>query len=179
MYKIIVNLIFIALFLILTKTSKTGLVKSNKISKEIIILSFIIILYGLQGMPTWDFEAYYVKFYPAARELIFTRYLVSLTLRIILFVSGVGIIFRKEIFRKIVIGLAYFSLVTIPWKHPVTAVERFILLKINAGVLPVNLLPRIDWVAGAYVTIYSIIDIVTASFLIYLFTRTKIRGQFR
>jgi hypothetical protein len=164
--------------LVLTKTAKTTAVIPNRISKEVIILSFSIILYTLQGMPTLDFNSYYVRFYPAARELIFFRYLVSLALRTIMLVSSVGIIFRKEIFRKIIIGSACFILVTIFWKHPVAAVKRFILLKINAGVLSVDLLPKIDLVAWAYVVAYSIIDIIIVSFLIYLFTRPRIKEQF-
>jgi hypothetical protein len=35
-------------------------------------------------------------------------------------------------------------LATIFWKYPSAAVKRFILLKINEGVLPLELLPRIN-----------------------------------
>jgi hypothetical protein len=94
-YKILYNLIFIILFLILARTNRTAAAAAHKISKEIIILSFIIILYAVQGMPTLDFNAYYVRFYPAEKMLIFGRYLVSLGLRIIMLVAGIGIIFRK------------------------------------------------------------------------------------
>jgi len=178
MYKIIVDLTLIVLFLIIAKTSKLAVIRKNKISKEIIILSFIIILYALQGMPTFDFNAYYVKFYPASRNLCFARFLISWIWRVILIISGLGIIFRKEIFRKMIILTSFISMLTIGWKHPLAAVKRFIVLKINTGVLPFDWLPKIDTIAWAYVIIYSIIDLTVAFFLVYLFTRARIKEQF-
>jgi len=160
------------------KMSRTGVVSKNKISKEIIILSFITILYSLQGMPTLDFNAYYIKFYPSPQKLIFARHLLSIALRVVLIVSGIGIVFRKEIFRKIIIFTSFFIIVTICWKHPIIAVKNFLIWKIKEGVLPVSLIPKINMVAWIYVVAYSISDIIVAFFLIYLFTRVKIKEQF-
>lgn len=179
MYKIIVNLTFIILFLILSKTVRTAQPKPGKISREIIILSFIIILYALQGLPTLDFNTYYIKFDPLAPEIIFARYLVSWLIRIILFIAGIGIIFRKEIFRRVLIGLAFFNLLTVPWKHPLIAVKKYILFKIDTGVLAADLLPALDRIAWLYVGVYATLDIVVAAFFIYLLTRPGMKGQFK
>ena len=151
----------------------------HKVSKEIIILSIVVILYSLQGLPNLNFAAYAIKFSPLPGKLVFGRYLLSLVIRIFLFISGIGILFRKDIFRKSIIFISLFTICTIYWKHPFLCFKNSLMFNINHGVLSPSLMPKIDMIAWICVVICYMIDISIAIFLIYLFTRPKIRGQFK
>jgi len=151
----------------------------DKVSKEIIILSIIIIAYSLQGMPNFDFDSYAFKFRPLPENLIFFRYLFSIALRIFLFVTGIGVLFRKEIFRKCVIFAGFFTVITVYWKHPVSVFKSVLLWRIEQGVVPASMMPKIDELAWKSALICYLIDIIIAFVLIYLFTRPKIKEQFR
>jgi hypothetical protein len=151
----------------------------DKVSKEIIILSIVVILYSLQGLPNLNFAAYAIKFQPISEKLIFGRYLLSLALRTILFTAGIGILFRKDIFRKSIIFISLFTICTIYWKHPLLCFKNSLMFDINHGVLSVSLLPKIDMIAWICVVICYMMDISIAVFLIYLFTRPKIKEQFK
>lgn len=159
--------------------SEIGILARNKISKEIIILGFIVIFYSLQGMPTLDFSAYYARFSPSPQKLIFARYLLSIALRVVFLVSAIGILFRKDIFRKIIIFASFFTIATVYWKHPVIIYKRILMWKIVQGTIPASMIPKIDMLAWISALICYLIDIIVAFVLIYLFTRSKIKTQFK
>jgi hypothetical protein len=158
---------------------KLPMLAKDKPSKEIIILSIIVILYALQSFPNLDFAAYAIKFNPLPEKLIFGRYLLSIAIRIFLLIAGIGVLFRKDIFRKSVIFICLFTIGTIYWKHPFICFKNSLMFDINHGLLSVNLIPKIDMIAWICVVICYMIDISIAIFLIYLFTRPKIKGQFK
>jgi hypothetical protein len=149
-----------------------------KISKGLIIFSILIILYALHGMPPFSFSSYYVKFRPEPEKIIFIRYIFSLAIRAALLVSGVGILFRKDIFRKVILGVSFFTLATIYWKHPAICFKRVLLWKVAQGILPAEVIPKADMLARMSSIICSSVDIVFALCLIYYFTRPKVKQQF-
>jgi hypothetical protein len=159
-------------------TGETGIVKRVKISKGIIIFSILIIIYSLHGLPTVNFNTYYTKFYPSSEKAILARYIFSIALRIVLVISGVGILFRRDIFRKIILGISFFTVVTVYWKHPVICFKRVLIWKINQGVLPIDVLPKIDMLSRVSAIICSSVDIGFALCLVYYFTRPKVKQQF-
>lgn len=146
--------------------------------KGIIIFSVLIIFYALLGFPLSDFKAYYPKFYPSAQYLIFGRYVLSIAIRIILIVTGLGILFRKEIFRDLILALSFFTIATVYWKHPLVVFQRIFSLKVAQGALPSVIIPKINMLSWACVILNSLVDIGFSLCLIYYFTRPKVREQF-
>jgi hypothetical protein len=159
--------------------SEIDIIVRKKLSKEIIILSIIVIAYSLQGLPTLDFNSYAVKLQPLPETLILFRYVFSLALRIVLFTSGIGILFRKEIFRKCIIFIGFLTIATVYWKHPVIIFKRILMLRIEQGVVSESMIPKMNMLAWKSAVICYIIDIIIVSVLIYLFTRPKIKEQFK
>ena len=159
--------------------SKIDINAKNNISKEIIILGILVVLYSFQGIPTFDFESYAVKFRPLAEEIILARYVFSIIFRVAIFVIGIGILFRKEIFRKSIIGFSLFTIATVYWKHPVSVFKRVLMWNIQQGAVSADMLPRIDILAWESAVFCYTVDIVIASVLIYLFTRPHISEQFK
>lgn len=159
--------------------TEAGIVAKDKVSKEIIILSIIIILYSLQGMPILNFDSYALEFRPLPEKLILLRYAFSIALRIFLFITGIGILFRREIFRKCIIFASFFTIITVYWKHPVVVFKRVLIWRIAQGVVPVSMIPKINILAWKSAAICYSIDIIIALVLIYLFTRPKIKEQFK
>ena len=151
----------------------------GKISKGIIIFSILIIIYSIHGLPIVNFKTYYSKFYPSPERVILVRYILSIALRVVLIISSLGILLRKEIFRKIILFLSLFTIATIYWKHPVVCFERVLLWKVSQGILPVDVLTRIDMLSRISAMICAIMDIGFALCLIYYFTRPQVKKQFR
>ncbi|MFA4989430.1 MAG: hypothetical protein WC576_01520 [Candidatus Omnitrophota bacterium] len=150
----------------------------GKIPKGLIIFSILIIVYSLHGLPTVNFNTYYAKFYPSSEKIILARYILSIALRIVLIISGIGILFRRDIFRKAILGISFFTIATVYWKHPVICFKRVLLWKINQGVLPIDVLPKIDMLSWFSAIICSLMDIGFTLCLIYYFTRPKVKKQF-
>ena len=159
--------------------AKNVIAVKDKVSKEIVILGIIVIFYSLQGMPTLDFGSYAVKLYPLPERLILFRYFFSIALRIFLLVAGIGVLFRKEFFRKCFIFAGFFTIITVYWKHPVIVFKRVLILRIEQGIVPASMMPRIDVLAWKSAVICYLIDIIIVLVLIYLLSRPKIKEQFK
>ncbi|MDD5097122.1 MAG: hypothetical protein PHU59_01330 [Candidatus Omnitrophica bacterium] len=159
--------------------NETDNITKPKISKEIIILGIIVILYSLQGMPVFNFSYYASKFAPLPEKFIFTRFVFSITLRIFLLISGIGILLRKEIFRKSVLLVSFFTICTIYWKHPVLCYKNSFMYNVKQGWISADLIPKIDLISWFCVAASYLIDISISAFLIYLLSRPKIKAQFK
>lgn len=158
---------------------RTGVRAQGKITRGIVICAFLVIVYSFVGAPYDTFSSYYSKFRPAPQDLIFIRYLFSIALRLALFISGIGILFRKNIFRKITIGISFFTIATVYWKHPVICFKRVLLWRITQGVLSADIIPRIDRLSWVCVAICSVIDISICLCLIVYLTRPEVKKQFK
>ena len=151
----------------------------GKISKEIIVLAAIIILYSVVGMPSSSFDDYALRLRPLPEQIIFARFIYSITLRIVLFISGIGILFRRDIFRKIVLFISFFTISTVYWKHPVFYFKKFLMSYFGQGAPTVELISKVNFMAWGCVAICCIVDISVALCLVYFFTRSKIKEQFK
>ena len=152
--------------------------KEEKISRQIVVLSVLVILYSFQGLPGLNFSFYAMKFYPLPEKWILARYGGSIALRVFLFIAGIGILFRKDIFRKIIVGICLWTIFTVYWKHPLGSFKNSLMFNIRHGIIPVDLMPKIDMMAWTCLCLAYTIDITISLFFIYLFTRPKIKEQF-
>ncbi len=79
-------------------------------------------IYHLIGISDYGF--YQFMFQQLASRAIFYRYIVSVLFRLITIAAGLGLVLRKEAFRKFAIGLAVYMLCTVYWKHPFYVFEN-------------------------------------------------------
>lgn len=119
-------------------------------------------------------------------RIIIVRYFVSIGLRIVGLIAGIGILFRKNLFRRLALALSFFTILTIYWKHPINCF-RIIFDRIGQQILAtsaiadqaltvIKLLQSVMWVT---LVIVYIIDLGFSICLIYYFTRPKVKEQFR
>ena len=153
--------------------------RKEKISKGIIISAILIILYSLHGLPTVGFDIYYSRFYPLPEKVILARYIFSIALRITLIACSLGILLRKDIFRRALLLISFFTIATVYWKHPVDCFKRVLLWKIEQGILPAEALSTVDTASRISSLLCSAVDIGFALCLIYYFTRPRVKGQFQ
>lgn len=94
----------------------------NKKPLGIVILgSALVVTYSFmfaEFVSPGGYEAYSAVFRPMPQGLILLRYCFSIILRIAGVACGIGIILRKEMFRRLAVGLGVFNIVTIFLKHP-------------------------------------------------------------
>ena len=114
--------------------------------------------------------------------LIVIRYIVSCGLRIVGLVSGIGILYLNDVFRKIAIGLGIFVMSTIFFKHPfhgfsvqADKIEELVFLIRELGFYSVSA----SMVTWGLVILVSLIDFVFAASIVYFFTRPKVKKQFQ
>ena len=151
----------------------------RKITIGIVMCAILVIEYSFFGMPIGGFNVYYSKFRPSPENLIFLRYLFSIFQRLVLLISGIGILFRRDIFRKITIFASFFIISTVYWKHPVACYRKILWWKIIDKTLPVDIITRINMLAWVCVAISTIIDVSICLCLIYYLTRANIKEQFK
>ncbi len=127
----------------------------------------------------WSNYGYYQQFFQFMPDsLIPWRYSFSLLLRITSIACGLGIILRKDIFRRILVGICVFNIVTIYWKHPPYAIQNVV----NNFLLFMPFL----FPAGAENLVFNIfllmiygMDFIIFGIFIYYFTRSGVKAQFR
>ena len=108
-------------------------IKARPVSAELVVLGALIVIYSLQGFIDFDYSLYAQRLYYLPKGLIAVRYAFSIGVRALLFISGVGIFFRREIFRKSAVFVCLFTIFTIYWKHPVRVFKDILVLKIKQG----------------------------------------------
>jgi len=158
---------------------KTAVGAKEKITRGIIICAILVITYSFLGMPSGSFSSYYDNFRPSPPNLIFMRYLFSIALRLAMLICGIGILFRKNIFRKATIFIGFFTIATACWKHPPICFKIIFLKGIGQGMFSADIIPRINILSWICVAICSIIDISICLCLIYYLTRPKVKEQFK
>lgn len=158
-------------------------------SKAITIVAVLIILGAFWRLVRLiNFNHYKFLFQQFPERAIFIRYLFSIISRIAAIACGVGILSRREFFRKFIVILSLFTILTIYWRHPIAAFQNAYEkamqqrmadsgVSIKGGVYytatPANRLPVIVALAAAYA-----VDLAFAGFLIYFFTRKKVKEEF-
>jgi SAM-dependent methyltransferase len=134
-----------------------------------------------------DFEHYSYLFSPLPSRIIFLRFGLSWALRLTGLLSGIGILFRKDGFRKLALGLFVFTLFTVPWKHPVFGFRHHAayldqLLK-DQGAYPLKMagvvIPSFSSLAPVSARAAQAAEVLFALAFLYYFTRPKVKAWFK
>lgn len=114
-------------------------------------------------------------------------------------IAGIGLITRKEIFRKIILCIFTFNLIFVHWKHPVQAFyQSFANVPMRAFIsAPLSehsdiILPRFlimkmslilgdDIISSAWIAkiCFSLLDIGVSLLVLFIFTRPTIKHLFK
>ena len=161
------------------------------------ILLIYAALYKLLGF--LDFDYYQFMFQQFSPRWILVRYFLSVSTRLIIILAALGIFFRNNHCRRLVLLLTIVSVLTIYWKHPFFVFKNIsILTEYEAGFnqLPVGTItqglpfpqfpkdlrsyhlkyPMFPWFSMAF---YDTIDLIFSFFLIYFLTRPLVKEQFK
>lgn len=145
----------------------------------VIIFGILLIVSAWERLPWLNFHFYIWYFQPLPEKIILARYIISVLMGIVELASGIGILFLKNIFRRCALFLAFFSILTIYWKHPHFVFQKIVKEIIDASYTktPLNesVISSIAWTA---VKIASVVTFVFSICLIYYFTRPKIKELF-
>ena len=143
------------------------------------IWGILLIVFSLCGMilllsSGYDHYRYLHQEYPPA--IIALSYCVSWAVKILGLVSGIGILYRKDFFRKTAIAGSLFAILTTHLKHSYAGFLQHAHyldehLDLNLGIA----FSSIAWPAMAAA---RIIDVIFAAALIYFFTRPEVRKHF-
>lgn len=147
------------------------------------IFGAILIISSLGHMVTLlDFNHYVYLFQPLPGKIILLRYFISWALRIIGLISGIGILYLKNTFRKLALYLFLVTIVTVSWKHPYVGFQRHAAYLDQIFSYQMQLkgvvLPSFSSIAGIATMGARILDVLFAGIFIYYFTRLKVKGQF-
>lgn len=155
----------------------------NRRSLGINIFGIAIIVGGSLWflLPYARFPYYQSVFNYLPGSVILARYALSLSRRCLEIVLGLGLLRRKNIFRKISLGFFTIMLLATCWVHP----YRLVAMKVEsnrkiASILSQDPDKRIT-VQGFINIVYAVIVIPHMGFaaiFLYYFTRPKVREQF-
>ncbi|KPK98517.1 MAG: hypothetical protein AMJ95_03925 [Omnitrophica WOR_2 bacterium SM23_72] len=107
---------------------------AKKVPKGIVVFGTMLILgslYETTALFSPRFFTYYKSLFPELpASLLGVRLFLSLVRRPLGLLLGLGLLGRKEFWRKITILWGYFIIATLYWRHPLTAIQihtRFVL----------------------------------------------------
>ena len=138
-------------------------------------------MFNLMGMA--DVEGWNFINQPLPERVIQANYFISVFFATLALMSGVGILFLKESFRKIVLAAAFFTLFTYLIEGPLFIYANLPALVQQQAALVITQTPDLS-LTGITAAIWFImifgyvIDFGFAVALIYFFTRSKVKKQF-
>ena len=151
----------------------------------VIIFAILLILSTLiWSMAYLNYDYYRSTFQFLPEASIRIRYFISIINRFLVLVSAVGILFLKDIFRKIGLLLCFLTVCVMPWKHPFFTLKD---LAEKATQQVLSTMPPIDTLTRelvlkislwSSVAVVYIIDIGFAVAFIYYFTRPRVKALF-
>ncbi len=156
----------------------------KKISAGVVIFGVLLILTSIwQAQKFLSFDNYSRVFQQLPQFFIVGRYIISITLRVLGFLAGIGLLLRKDIARKLALGIVIFTLFTLYWKHPYFVVYNYYKISFyftqNPDMMTQFVLPEtIKQYALVTLAVFYLFDIIFCSGLIYYFTRPKVKAQF-
>ena len=165
---------------------------SNPLDKStprnvVFILGFFVILKSLDGLFfIISYKKYSAIFNWLATETIQRRYFFSWLFRIVSLACGIGILFRKELFRRLTMGWSMAAILCTFWKHPYQAFAN-VYLYYGLDVAAVcRQLERSGFPAlspeqllGGSMIAARVADIIIYAGFIYFLSRKTIKAHFR
>jgi len=164
----------------------TSLRKALERLDPISLLGFLIIAGSAMKLMTVGNLPYYRSVHaPLTEGALLFRYAGSVGLRILGVIAGIGIIRRKEMGRRLLIGLCSFTIVVIHWKHPLHSFRATLAathgrLETVAALLgkPAPTLDEMYAVAWLPRLAVCAADVALSAFLIFFFMRRKVAQEF-
>lgn len=152
-------------------------------SKGVTAVGLLFIASSLIHMNTlvverqWYFEIY--NYLPAGWA--FLRYSFSWFQRVVGLVAGIGLLVSNGAARKAIIVICWFTILTVPWKHPYGAVLRHAhYLQHKYGYLLASFGPDVTFpsVVVPITVILCLSDIIFCGAVIFFLTRRPVRQLF-
>lgn len=135
-------------------------------------------IYKLWGFLNYDYYRFMFQQLPS-EQIIFMRYLGSVTLRLVGLIVATGILLLNDFFRKSFIILCVLTLCTLYWKHPFFVFENIarhteeqFFHKTVTGELAYPLQPWITMIFN------YLVDILFCGSALFYFTQPKIKEYF-
>lgn len=155
----------------------------NKKSIGVTLFSAGLILSSLYKMIILlNFPHYIYLHQELCRQCIIFRYLVSWIEKILILASGIGILYQKDIFRRMAIALWLIIICTISLKHPYAGFLNHIVYLDHAGVINLKFFEShgipLPVLHQTVVILARLQDVTFGLCLIYFFTRPSVKSQF-
>ena len=110
--------------------------------------------------------------------LIFIRFLYSILVRVILVILAVGLVFRIDICRKLIILYAFYTIITVAFKHPYNSFVNIFSYMIRVGITPPEMYSQVP-ILIYFTYIITCIKTVCIWFVIaYILTKKQIKEKF-
>ena len=114
--------------------------------------------------------------------LIIARYSFSWLQRVVGIIVAIGLFRFKEVFRKLMLLVSWFTILTVYWKHPYTAFKNHTLYldRLIGPTLKQGALKDLSFssVTLAAVITACLLDIIFFGVVIYYLTRPKVKAHF-
>jgi len=142
------------------------------------ILLIVSSVYGMIVLLESGYDHYRYLHQEYSASIIALRYCVSWAVKILGFISGVGILMRKDFFRKTAIAGSLFAILTTHLKHSAKGFAQHTRYLDEHFDIPLEgfHFSSLTWSA---MMISRTIDMIFAAALIYFFTRPGVRKHFR
>ncbi|TRZ95582.1 hypothetical protein D4R78_02865 [bacterium] len=158
--------------------------KKRKIPLGITLFGLWVILTSLLWIIVWSFNFNYYRylFSPIPAWMIGIRYACAMSLRVLGFFTGLGVLRLSNNFRKVAIGILIFNASAIYWRHPYYAFRNhsaYLDRLFQNSHIAIPFSPSFSSLTGISVITACAIDIIFSLCFIYYFTRQRIKNLFR
>jgi hypothetical protein len=145
------------------------------------VIAFLLVAGGIYHFfGIRDYRFYHFMFQQLPEDLIRTRYVLSLCFRGITIIAGVGLWLRREMFRKLTIGLCLWTLLIVYFKHPFYVFKNLAIYSEyqvwdTSGHYP------LEYPLHPYISMYFYyaLDIIFSVAVIYYLRRPRVKELFR
>lgn len=177
----------------------------NDKNNQIFITLLGIIFFFFAGIQLYYFiyiikyEGYIRFFHTMPLWFVELRFFFSIFLRAMICIAGIGLVARKEIFRKITLIICTFNIIFVHWKHPVQAfyqsftnvpIRAFIdtplsehsdIILLRFLIMKMSLILGNDIISSAWIAkiCFSLLDIGVSLLVLFIFTRPTIKHLFK
>jgi len=152
----------------------------NKRPKGVIIFGILILLGAALQIKGLSIASYNFLFGPLPKTIIIFRFVITVMMLILGIVTAIGIILRKEIFRKLVLLIGYYILYNYLIEGPLIVyrnLPKYINQIIVAAGAPLE--PRVYIILWTPIIVSFLIEFVFGLSLVYYFSRPKIKEKFK
>jgi len=157
------------------------MIRIKKGYKGVHFLGFLFIIGSLYYLVvSLNFEYYKFIFQQLPERNIIFRYVFSLLMRSFGIVLGLGIILRKNFFRKAAIFFCWFTILTVLWRSPFYVFNNIaIATEYDVTNVMGNYPLKYPWHPWFSMIFFYSIDIIFSFIVIYFLNRPQVKDQFK